>query len=272
MDGCHGQGARPVAGTSGGHVSVPRDDCTGGRPRSRQSELGLDRARCLASRNHADRGHTRLVPRASGDLQQSGSWPLGAGNPHRLQFNVGALRGKHGAYVENSPINRNDPTGECPAGGLICAGLAIGAGGVIGVGVPAIISNVIDFFTGASPEQNAANNAALLDVASIVGGTALVPIVLGTGIVGAELTTNFVLSNPIVATEIAGGVAGRLLGGEDFSEPTLSVPGAAAFFFTGVASDAASSFSSSQSSAASGGFVLYPGKTNTNQLQSVYAK
>ena len=176
------------------------------------------------------------------------------------------------AYVENNPVNFNDPSGECPLGGLICGGIAIGIGGVIGVGVPAIISNAIDYFTGASPDQIAAHNSAFLDVGAVVGGTALAPILFGTGIVAAEITTNFVLTNPILATEIFGGVAGRLLGGADFSEPTLSAPGAAAGFFTGVVSDVANSFSSSQSSAASGGFVLYPGKANTNQLQSVYAK
>ena len=195
------------------------------------------------------------------------------------------------AYVGNNPVNANDPSGLCPAGGLICAGLVIGAGGVIGIGVPAIISNVIDFVTGASPEQTAAHNAAFVDAAQIVGGIALAPIVLGTGIVAAEIATNFVLANPIVSTEIAGGIVGTLMAPDAF-EPTLSVPGATAGFLTGLALDAADSLSSSSSTpsgcgfcpsgselgpgpwapAASGGFVLYPSKANTNQLQSAYAK
>jgi len=208
------------------------------------------------------------------------------------------------AYVNNNPINANDPSGKIPLP-LVTGG--IGAGfGVIGNALGQIITN------GGLENFNLKNVGIAAGVGFTVGvaapytaatwlgatATGSVANIAQYGITqaanGQSFNTNDALLNG--ATGLLGGALGGSIGratGLRYSENSSFInsglarqlnnnldiqvnTGTNALFrnFAGAAASSfdLSTFNFNSQSSASGGFLLYPNKANTNMMQSVYSK
>jgi RHS repeat-associated protein len=206
-----------------------------------------------------------------------------------LGFNAGDVN--FYAYVGNNPVNANDPSGHCPW----CIGATIGglAGGVSAynagargwdlagsVAVGALSGAVGTYSIGAITSTTALLSSTIAGgvggsignlTGQLVTGTSVPDIkydqVLAQGVIGA-LSSEFGFiyastTSRVVASAVPALAAST--GGAINTVANLFVPTS----FGGIP---LSTTGATTSSAANGGFVLYPNKSNTNQMQSVYSK
>jgi RHS repeat-associated protein len=216
------------------------------------------------------------------------------------------------AYVNNNPVNANDPTGEIPlplitgafGAGAVAIGSAIGqvasnggfdnfnfrnvgiAAGVgfvagaaapytaltyAGAAVTNAVANVAQYgVTQVVNKQDITTQGILLNgVTGVLGGLVAGPVAQATGLTYAvnspwlssqlatQLNNNLSILANVSATGVIRGVAGA-------TTSSIDVPS--------IYNSITSTFSSSSNFAANGGFVLYPNKSNTNMMTSVYSK
>jgi uncharacterized protein RhaS with RHS repeats len=218
------------------------------------------------------------------------------------------------AYVNNNPVNANDPSGNvanvfAALGGAIIGGISGGAtayvksngdlnatlkGTAFGAGFGA--------WTGATFGSNLVGSGALSGIISSAGGNAFgqffgsqgnvnltevgVNGVFGSvlGAIQSTLINDAILSgigqNAINATAALGIVGQFKVAGQAASEglssafPAYNIDLSSQYNqfqqFTSSITNTISSYLNT--SAANGGFVLYPNKSNTNMMQSVYKK
>jgi RHS repeat-associated protein len=215
------------------------------------------------------------------------------------------------AYANNNPVNANDPSGEIPlplATGLIGAGAgAIGsaAGQVISnggfdnfrlqnvwiaAGVGFVAGSAAPYtaltWTGAAITNSIANmslygitqtynnegitpeGVVLNGVTGIVGGLVSGPIAQATGLtyavnspwISSLFSSQLNNDLSVAANTAVSGIVRNVLGATTSSIDPLSVYNSIAPNFSSV------------TAAAEGGFLLYPNKSNTNMMTSVYSK
>ena len=164
------------------------------------------------------------------------------------------------AYVQNNPVNRNDPSGEFAhiVGGVV--------GGAIGGGTAGAIAGFMDTYIAELGNLSQAFEGAKTGfvTGAVVGAVA-------GGFTAAGLPQLAMSAGELAGSSILGqGFASGLFSGEiaAASSTAGSIAGLVGSALGPPVSPAAGSWNNS----AAGGFVLYPNKQNTNMMRSIYAK